>query len=216
MRFRLPFLISLSAATLALAPASAVSARDPATPEQRIDRLERQVRQVQRQVFPKGQPADTAGFSDAPAATQESVSSLYARLDALERQMADIVRSSEENGHRVGVLETDLARMRAENDARFKALEAGPPGAPPPTDPGAPPVAPPSSGDAGPTADAPAAYVPPAPTRRPRNPAPTPVPDQVTSAPSSGGIEPGSSGRCHRRGRSRLCGRVRPVAGEEI
>ena len=44
---------------LALTPASAQ--RRAATPEQRIERLEKQVRQVQRQVFPKGQPADTAG-----------------------------------------------------------------------------------------------------------------------------------------------------------
>ena len=40
-----------------------------ASPEQRIDRLERQVQQMQRQVFPKGRPADTAGFADDPAAT---------------------------------------------------------------------------------------------------------------------------------------------------
>ena len=53
---------------LALTPASAQ--RRAATPEQRIERLEKQVRQVQREVFPKGQPADTAGFADDPAATQ--------------------------------------------------------------------------------------------------------------------------------------------------
>src|SRR5439155_1170584 len=29
--------------------------------------------QMQRQVFPKGRPADTAGFTDEPAATQSSV-----------------------------------------------------------------------------------------------------------------------------------------------
>ena len=51
-----------------------------ATPEQRIDRLEKQSRQVQRQVFPKGQPADTAGFPDEPAATQSSPRTLDQRL----------------------------------------------------------------------------------------------------------------------------------------
>ena len=35
-------------------PASALAQRQPATPEQRLDRLERQVQQMQRQVFPKG------------------------------------------------------------------------------------------------------------------------------------------------------------------
>ena len=65
MRFRSTLSIAALAA-LVLSPAAAQ--RRPPTPEQRIERLEKQVRQVQRQVFPKGQPADTAGFSDAPAA----------------------------------------------------------------------------------------------------------------------------------------------------
>ena len=53
---------------------------------------------MQRQVFPKGRPADTAGFSDEPAATQSSVVTLDQRLDSLERQMSDLLRQSEENG----------------------------------------------------------------------------------------------------------------------
>src|SRR5687768_18197788 len=108
MRFRSSLPIAALAA-LALSPA--VAQRRPPTPEQRIDRLERQVRQVQRQVFPKGQPADTAAFSDAPAATQESVSNLNNRIDAIERQLADILRASEENGNRVAVMEAELARL---------------------------------------------------------------------------------------------------------
>jgi TolA-binding protein len=123
MRFRavLPF---AALAVLTLSPASAQ--RRPPTPEQRIDRLEKQVRQVQKQVFPKGQPADTAGFSDDPAATQDSVNNLNGRLDAIERQLADILRQSEENGNRVAVLETELARLRADQDRRLRALETGP------------------------------------------------------------------------------------------
>ena len=88
MRFRSSLSLAALAAALALTPASAQK-RQP-SPEQRIERLEKQVRQVQKQVFPKGQPADTAGFSDDPAATQDSVNSLTGRLDAIERQLADI------------------------------------------------------------------------------------------------------------------------------
>nr|ART35700.1 B391 [uncultured bacterium] len=123
MRFRavLPF---AALAALTLSPASAQ--KRPPTPEQRIDRLEKQVRQVQKQVFPKGQPADTAGFIDDPAATQDSVNSLNSRLDAVERQLADIVRQAEENGNRVGVLETELARLRADQDRRLRAIESAP------------------------------------------------------------------------------------------
>jgi TolA-binding protein len=120
MRFRaaLPF-----AALAAFALTPAMAQKRP-TPEQRIDRLEKQTRQLQKRVFPKGQPADTAGFSDDPAATQDSVSALNSRLDAVERQMAEILRQSEENGNRVGVMEADLARLRADSDQRLRSLES--------------------------------------------------------------------------------------------
>lgn len=132
---RLPITLSfLTAASLAMTPAAAQK-RQP-TPEQRIDRLEKQVRQVQKQVFPKGQPADTAGFSDDPAATQDAVNTIGGRLDAIERQMSDLVRQSEENGNRLGVMEADLARLRAEQDRRFRSLESNAAAAPVTTDSG--------------------------------------------------------------------------------
>lgn len=124
MRFPAAVSIAALAAALSLSPAAAQK-RQP-TPEQRIERLEKQVRQVQKQVFPKGQPADTAGFSDDPAATQESVTNLGGRLDAIERQLSDIVRQSEENGNRVAVMEAELARLRADQDRRIRALETAP------------------------------------------------------------------------------------------
>ena len=120
MRFHLPLLTALAA--LSFAP---LAAKTPPTPEQRIGRLESQVRQVQKTVFPKGQPADTAGLIDDPAATQDSVNALSARLDSIERQMADLTRASEENGNRLGVMEADLARLRAEQDSRLRAIENG-------------------------------------------------------------------------------------------
>lgn len=122
MRFK--SILPLAALGLfALAPASAQ--RRAATPEQRIERLEKQVRQVQKQVFPKGQPADTAGFSDEPAATQASVTGLIARLDSVERQMANLTRATEENGNRIAVMEAELARLRADQERRLRALETG-------------------------------------------------------------------------------------------
>ena len=124
MRFSAAVTVSAFAAALVMTPADG-QRRQP-TPEQRIERLERQLRQVQRQVFPKGQPADTAGFSDAPAATQESVSALNGRIDAIERQLTDILRQSEENGNRVGVMEAEIARLRADQERRLRALESAP------------------------------------------------------------------------------------------
>jgi TolA-binding protein len=111
-------------AAVALLPSAALAQRQaPPTPEQRLDRLEKQVQQVQRQVFPKGRPADTAGFSDDPAATQSSVMSLDQRLDALEKQMADLVRASEDNGNRLRSLETGLSQLKNDEDQRIAALE---------------------------------------------------------------------------------------------
>jgi TolA-binding protein len=104
-------------------PASATAQRQPITPDQRIERLERQVDQMQRQVFPRGRPADTAGFSSEPAATQSSVATLDQRLDAVERQMADMLRQSEENGHRLQTIETDFGRFRSDQEQRLSTLE---------------------------------------------------------------------------------------------
>jgi TolA-binding protein len=123
MRFQ-SIIFPFAIAAMAAAPAAAQ--RRQATPEQRIERLEKQVRQVQGRIFPKGQPVDTAGFNDEPAATQASVTNLITRLDAIERQMAEVTRSSEENGNRIAVMEADLARLRADQERRLRALETAP------------------------------------------------------------------------------------------
>ena len=154
-------------AAIALLPATALAQRQaPPSPEQRIDRLERQVQQMQRQVFPKGKPADTAGFADDPAATQSSVVSLDQRLNALERQMADLVRQSEENGNRLRTLEGGLAQMKVDQDQRISTLEQRMTEA-------AQPVAP-QPETAAPT------------TSTPAKPKPTP-PKAATATPATGG-----------------------------
>ena len=116
--------LAIGAAVLLIPVHSASAQRQPPpSPEQRIDRLERQLQQVQRQVFPRGRPADTAGFADEPAATQSSVATLDQRLDSLERQMSDILRLSEENGNQLRTLSNDLARARDEQQQRINGLE---------------------------------------------------------------------------------------------
>ncbi|HEX5239057.1 MAG TPA: tetratricopeptide repeat protein [Sphingomicrobium sp.] len=116
--------LAASAAVVLLVPgSSAFAQRQQASPEQRLDRLERQMNELQRHVYPKGSPADTAGFSDEPAATQSSVLSLSQRLDSLERQMSDMLRSNEENGNRLRSMETNINQMRADDQQRIQALE---------------------------------------------------------------------------------------------
>jgi TolA-binding protein len=108
---------------LSMVAVAPVHAQNQGTPEQRINRLEQQLRQVQSRVFVRGQPADTAGFAYDPAATQSSVTALNDRLVALERQMADILRLSEENGNRLRTIEGEISRARADQDQRIAALE---------------------------------------------------------------------------------------------
>lgn len=118
------FPIAALALTAALA-APAAAQRQP-TPEQRIERLERQVRQVQGRVFPQGRPADTAGFVNDPAASQTVVVALSNRIDNLERQLAELVRTSQESNGRVAALEAEIQRLQSDQDQRIRALEAAP------------------------------------------------------------------------------------------
>ena len=125
VKIRGPIAALAACAAVALLPSSsALAQRQQPTPEQRIERLEKQVEQVQRQVFPKGKPASTAGFSDDPAATQTSVMALDQRLDALERQMTDLLRQGEENSNRLRSLEAGMTQLKADQDQRISALEA--------------------------------------------------------------------------------------------
>jgi TolA-binding protein len=177
VKFLRPITAAAACAAIALVPASVLAQRPPPTPEQRIERLERQIQQMQRQVFPRGAPAATAGFSDEPAATQSSVATLDQRLNSLERQMADILRQSEENGHRLQTLERDLARARTSQEERFSAIErrlneAAAAAA------AAPAVAPPVA--AQPPAARPAAPA----TTRPTTTAPRPTPGAATPRPA--------------------------------
>lgn len=121
--FRLPSLIIAVAALALSATPAALAQRQQPSPEQRLERLEKQIAQMQRQVFPKGRPADTAGFADDPAATQSSVASLAQRLESLERQLADILRLSEENSNLLRNLQADVAKVRDDGDARMSAIE---------------------------------------------------------------------------------------------
>jgi TolA-binding protein len=116
-----PISLLAAAAAIVLLPTSAALAqRQPPTPEQRI---QRQIDELQRRVFPKGRPADTAGFADDPAATQSSVMTLDQRLDALERQIADMLRQSEDNGNRLRSLETSVGQLKSDEDQRIQTLE---------------------------------------------------------------------------------------------
>lgn len=117
----------LASAALTLLLAGPAAAQRQPTPEQRVERLERQVRQIQGRVFPNGQPASTAGLADDPAASQVVVTALSNRLDNIERSLTQITRVNEENANRISTLEAELARLRADSDQRLRTLETATP-----------------------------------------------------------------------------------------
>jgi TolA-binding protein len=57
------------------------------------------------------------------AASQASASSLAQRLDAVERQLQQLINQEEQNGHRVSVVESNLNQMKSDSDSRMNALE---------------------------------------------------------------------------------------------
>jgi TolA-binding protein len=57
------------------------------------------------------------------AASQASESSLAQRLDAVERQLQQLVNQEEQNGHRVSVLESGINQIKSDSDSRINALE---------------------------------------------------------------------------------------------
>lgn len=113
--------LTLLAALTATALTPALAQRRVPTPEERIERLEKQINQVQRRVYGK-QPVDTAGYTLDPAVTQSELANVSARLESIERQMAEIVRTSEENSNRVATLEAQLLQMRAAAERREREM----------------------------------------------------------------------------------------------
>ncbi|GAA0487475.1 hypothetical protein GCM10009096_32950 [Parasphingorhabdus litoris] len=103
---------SVAASLLIAAPATA----QDRNVDKRVDRLEQEMRAVQRKVFPGGssrffEPEITpeAETATTPSTTSSAVSDLIARVDALERSLATLTGQVEENGFRLQKIEDKLA-----------------------------------------------------------------------------------------------------------
>jgi TolA-binding protein len=135
MRIRLLGLILMASAAV---PALAQRG-DPI--DRRVDRLEQQVRAVQRRVFPDGNSQfvePEIGTQARPAAggnlSGDALANLNARVDAIEAELRTLTGQIEEAGNRGRQAEQEIARLRADLDARLDRLEAAParPAEPPP------------------------------------------------------------------------------------
>lgn len=130
MRFHLLGLILMAAAP-------ALAQERPASIDRRLERIEQQLRAVQRRVFPDGNAQFVEPeIGDRPAAgpggnlSGDALTSLAARVDALESQLRALTGQVEENGFRTRQVEQQLSQLRADLGARLDRLE--PAAAPPP------------------------------------------------------------------------------------
>jgi TolA-binding protein len=182
-----------SVACLAAAPASA---QRNESPEKRIERLEQELRAVQRKVFPNG-----AGATVTPELTQQSpatdpggvpatnaLADLTGRIDALETQLRELTGQSEQNGNRLRQIEEATTRLRESTASRLDALEQArtQPAATPAADASPPPSAKPAQ------AERPSSK----PPRRQASatPAASTIPDWVSADTATSGGSGGSGG----------------------
>jgi TolA-binding protein len=95
----------------------------------RVDKLEKEMKAVQRRVFPGGaglEPEIDPAAVSKPVGTPSSapINDLTARVDALEAQLRTMTGQIEQVEFRVRKSEDGLKALRGEHDARIKALEA--------------------------------------------------------------------------------------------
>jgi len=129
MRFRLSICLALLGTTAV--PANTQS-RDVGI-DVRVDRLEGQMRAVQRKVFPtsNGKFAAPEITGAEPVATpigtpsDTPVTDLTARVNALESQLSTMTGQIEQNQFKLRQLEDGFAAYKSATDARLRALEGG-------------------------------------------------------------------------------------------
>lgn len=132
------FLFSLALFAGTMTPAAAQQAQI----ERRVDRLEQEMRTVQRRVFPGGVGAtvdpELTPRVVVPVQTGSSdgISSLASRVEALEAQLARMTGQIEENGYQIRQLEEQMTRLRRDTQAQIERLQqAAQPPAPAAADP---------------------------------------------------------------------------------
>jgi len=120
---------ALLAPLLLFAIAVPASAQRAETVEQRVARIEKELRAVQRKVFPGGagmtiepeigQPRQPLGPAGVPASS--AIADLSARLDSIEAQVRSLTGQAEENAHRLRQLEESMTRFRSDVENRLAA-----------------------------------------------------------------------------------------------
>lgn len=125
-------------------PALAQSSSDVQGLVDRIDRLQRELTTLQRQVYRGGTPAAAASGGGGAPSSPNLVADMQVRMDDIETQLRRFTGRMEELQHGIDTLRKRLDKMASDIDFRLKTLEgraqgpAGPSGAPSGTAAGAP------------------------------------------------------------------------------
>lgn len=135
----------LLALALLMGTAMPAIAQPRETVERRVDRIEQELRAVQRRVFPGGrtQFVEPEIGNQAPAErpgglSGDGMTNLVSRVDALETQLRVLTGQVEEQGFRTRQLEDQIARLRTDLQGRMERIEQG--GRPPTTTSTPPPT----------------------------------------------------------------------------
>ncbi|MBL8650344.1 MAG: hypothetical protein JNL35_08070 [Sphingopyxis sp.] len=125
MTMRNYFLGTAAAALLVSIPGAAQAQDD--TIGKRVDRLEKEMRAVQRSVFPGGSPAFFEGeiapdnLAGDRVKSSAPVIDLTARVDALESQLQTLTGQTEQNAFQLRELEKQFTTYKAEMEKRLAA-----------------------------------------------------------------------------------------------
>lgn len=117
----------LGVATVAIAAAVPAAQAQDAAVGKRVERLEKEMRAVQRAVFPGGAPTFFEGEiapDNTPGVRSSSgapVADLTARVDALESQLQTLTGQTEQNAFQLRELEKQFTAYKAEMDKRLTA-----------------------------------------------------------------------------------------------
>jgi len=130
MIVRATFFATLAAGFLLAAPLQAQTANETSVMADRLNRLETELNQLQRQVYrgavtPSGAPSQGGAAAPSPSAGPESIADLGARLDQLNERLSELNGRIEEVDHQNKMLSDRLDKLMADVDFRFKALEKG-------------------------------------------------------------------------------------------
>ncbi len=183
-----------------LVPQIALAQSEKPGIDDRVNKLEREMRAVQRKIFPGGDPrffepeitpptpsADMA--AGTPATTP--IADLTARVGALEGALQQLTGQVEQQGFRLKQLEEAVTRMRGDTDYRLGLLEGGgskavAPTTSAPTASSAPTAMPAATGTAPPSASRATGAAPPATRTVISSPAAAPTASTSRPAPATG------------------------------